>query len=133
VKIKLFKLDINEVLASLKSYSKKIVEQGAKTVILIGSLARGDYTPFSDADILIISDNVPSSIPERVKKFLDPSLQIDVNPFVYTTREIIKMAKNRRKIIREILEYGKVLAGDEKIMEKIKQAFKEKETLNPKK
>ena len=127
VEVKFFKLDYKEVLKRLKEYAEKALAKGAKTVILIGSLARGDYTAFSDADILIISDNAPSNPLERLRDFIDPTLPVDVEPRVYTTRELIEMAREGRRIIKEILEYGIILAGDKKVIDEIKKNIKKTE------
>ena len=55
-KIKFFKLDYELVMKKLKEYAERVRGKGVKAVILIGSLARGDYTAFSDADIVITAD-----------------------------------------------------------------------------
>jgi predicted nucleotidyltransferase len=110
----------------LKEYSEKAVAKGVKAVILVGSLAKGDYTAFSDADILIIFDEASKNPIDRIKEFIDPSLPIEIEPRVYTTNELLKMAKEKRKIIKEIIEYGKLLAGDKKIIKTIKKASENK-------
>ncbi|MHC1628038.1 MAG: nucleotidyltransferase domain-containing protein [Candidatus Nezhaarchaeales archaeon] len=122
-KIKFFKLNYDEVMERLKHYAEKIVKKGAKLVILIGSLARGDYTAFSDADVLIISDGIPKRPIDRLKEYIDPSMPIDVEPRVYTTKEVIQMALKKAKIIIEALTYGKVLAGNSGFLEEIKEAM----------
>ena len=122
--VKLFKLDYAAILKALKVYAKRALEKNAKAVILIGSLAKGNYTAFSDADVVIISDNVPENPLDRIKIFLDPTLPIDVQPRVYTTQEILKMARQKRRIIEEIVRHGKILAGDEKILKEIEMMFR---------
>jgi len=57
---------------------------------------------------------------DRIVEYLDPTQPIDLEPRVYTVEEIVKMAVDKRRIIKEIVEYGKVLAGDEKIIEDLK-------------
>ena len=121
-KVKFFKLNYKKVIKKLKEYSEKAVAKGAKAVILIGSLAKGDYTAFSDADLLIIFDEASKNPIERIKEFIDPNLPIEVEPRVYTTNELLKMAKEKRRIIKEIINYGKLLAGDKKIIKTIKKA-----------
>ncbi len=118
--VRFFKLDYERVLEELKKYAERALEKGAKAVILIGSLARGDYTAFSDADIIIISDNIPENPVERIEDFIDPTLSIDIEPRVYTIKEFIKMAEEGRRIIDEVLKYGILLAGDRKILDEIK-------------
>ncbi|MBS7658440.1 nucleotidyltransferase domain-containing protein [Candidatus Bathyarchaeota archaeon] len=125
--VKFFKLNYEEVMKKLKEYSEKALAKGVKAVILIGSLAKGDYTAFSDADILIIFDEAPKNPVDRIKEFIDPSLPIEVEPRVYTTSEVLKMAKEKRRIIKEAIRYGKLLAGDKEIINTIKNALKNKE------
>ncbi|MEM2473068.1 MAG: nucleotidyltransferase domain-containing protein [Candidatus Bathyarchaeia archaeon] len=125
--VKFFKLNYEEVMKKLKEYSEKALAKGVKAVILIGSLAKGDYTAFSDADILIIFDEAPKNPIDRIKEFIDPSLPIEVEPRVYTTSEVLKMAKEKRRIIKEAIRYGKLLAGDKEIINTIKNALKNKE------
>lgn len=125
--VKFFKLNYEEVMKKLKEYSEKALAKGVKAVILIGSLAKGDYTAFSDADILIIFDETPKNPIDRIKEFIDPSLPIEVEPRVYTTNEVLKMAKEKRRIIKEAIRYGKLLAGDREIINTIKNALKNKE------
>lgn len=122
--VKFFSLDYEQVLKELKNYAKKCLSEGAKAVILIGSLARRNYTAFSDADVIIVSDNVPPRPIDRISKFIDPTLPIDIEPRVYTSKEILMMAKKGSKIVKEIVEYGILLSGDKRIIEKLKEILK---------
>ena len=122
--VKFFSLNYDQVLKELKNYAKKCIDKGAKAVILIGSLARKDYTAFSDADIIIISDNVPSRPIDRIKEFIDPTLSIDIEPRVYTSEEVLIMAKKKSRIIKEIVEHGILLSGDEKIIERLREILR---------
>ena len=122
--VRFFSLNYDQVLKELKNYAKKCIDKGAKAIILIGSLARKDYTAFSDADIIIISDNVPSRPIDRIKEFIDPTLSIDIEPRVYTSEEILIMAKKKSSIIKEIVEHGILLSGDEKIIERLREILR---------
>jgi predicted nucleotidyltransferase len=111
--LKVFKLDYELVLRKLREYAERALEKGALVVFLIGSLARGDYTAFSDADVVIIvRDDYPKKLPDRISDFIDPTLSVNVQPWVYTLSEFSKMAQNKERIIREIEKYGIILAGD---------------------
>ena len=121
--IKLFKLDYNSVIEELKEYARKALEKGAYAVILIGSLARGDYTAFSDADLVIIVSQASRKPIERIKDYLDPSLSIDIEPRIYTVDELLRMAREKRRIVREILEHGILLAGNDDILKMIKGLY----------
>ncbi len=128
VGVRLFKLNYDKVMEELKRYAKRIIRDGrAKAVILVGSLARGDYTAFSDADVIIIADNVPRRPVDRIAEFIDPTLSIDIQPIVYTTREILKMAEEKRRIVREVVKYGILLAGDKTILATLARKLKDEE------
>ena len=122
--VKLLKLNYSEVMRKLREYAERAVAKGARTVILIGSLARGDYTAYSDADVVIVSDNVPERPIDRLAEFIDPTLPIDLEPRVYTTREIIKMAEEGRRVVKEIISYGKILAGDKRLIDELRTKFR---------
>jgi len=99
-------------MGELREYAQKALLKGARAVILIGSLARGDYTAFSDADVVIIVDEAPDRPQDRVLDFLDPTLTLDVEPRVYTAEELLHMAREGRRLAEEVVEHGKLLAGD---------------------
>ena len=122
----MFRLDYGRVMRALAAYAERKVREGALAVILIGSLARGDYTAFSDADVVIVvpDGSVPDNPVERVRGFLDPSLPLDLQPFVYTRSELIEMARESRRIVGEVLRVGKLLAGDRGILEELKGLWK---------
>jgi len=101
----------------LREYAQKALLKGARAVILIGSLARGDYTAFSDADVVIIVDEAPDRPQDRVLDFLDPTLTLDVEPRVYTAEEFLRMAREGGRLVKEIVEHGKLLAGDGGLIE----------------
>jgi predicted nucleotidyltransferase len=114
--LKIFKLNYELVFKKLREYAERIVKENrALVVFLIGSLARGDYTAFSDADIVIIvHDNYPKKLPERIVDFMDSTLPLDIEPRVYTVSEFRKLVDSNARIVREIIEYGVLLAGNEK-------------------
>ena len=122
--VKFFVLDYNKVMVALKKYAKMAIARGARAVFLIGSLAKGDCTAFSDADIVIITDDVPKRPIDRLVDFMDPLMLIDIDLMVYTTEEVLEMAREKRKIISEIVKYGKLLAGDVTVLDYIRRYFK---------
>jgi len=119
--IKLFRLNYEAVIRDLKDYAERVVERGALAVILVGSLARGDYTAFSDADIIIIVGESRERPMDRTIKYLEPKASIDIEPRVYTIKEIQKMMGIRAKIIEEIAKHGILLSGGKEIIKEIKQ------------
>lgn len=69
--IKLFRPNYEAIIGELIEYAKKAVEEGALSVILVGSLARGDYTAFSDADVIIIVEESKERPIDRIVKFME--------------------------------------------------------------
>ena len=86
-------------------------------VILFGSRARGDYTPCSDYDILIIAD-FQSPYLERLKEVLDilKDVKIPIEPHPYTLEEAIRMLKNGNPTIYDALDEGIILYETEEFM-----------------
>lgn len=119
--IRLFKLNRQRVMRELEEYTEKAVKKGAIAVILVGSLARGDYTAFSDADIIIVVEESREKPVERLTKYMEAKVSIDIEPRVYTIKELREMIKNNAGIVREIAEYGILLGGDENIINEIKR------------
>ena len=124
--IKLFRLDYEEIMRKLKGYARRALSKGARTVILIGSLARGDYTAFSDADVIVICDEAPERHIDRAIPFMDPSMPVDVEPRVYTTEEFLRMAREGRRVVREAVEHGILLAGSGEVVERAKELLRER-------
>ncbi|MGC8943613.1 MAG: nucleotidyltransferase domain-containing protein, partial [Caldisericia bacterium] len=93
---------------------KKIVEkikndekENLVDIILFGSLAKGDYTGFSDVDIVIILKNSELNFIKRIQKYLKYFyLDIPVDLFVYTLPEFKKMRKENNYFIKEIIDNG---------------------------
>jgi predicted nucleotidyltransferase len=120
--LKVFKLDYEYVLKKLKEYAVRALEKGAIAIFLIGSLARGNYTAFSDADVVIIvGDDYPKGFIDRISDFIDPTLPIDIEPRVYTVSEFLKLIQSKSMIAKEVLDYGVLLAGDYNIVKAVVQ------------
>lgn len=62
-------------------------------VILFGSFARGDATPMSDADILIILSASESPFDERIRRFKPLGLGVSVDVFPLTFEEAKRSLK----------------------------------------
>ena len=116
---KTFEINYPFIFEKLIEYGNNSIKKGSLLTILIGSLARGDYTPFSDADVIIITDIIRSEV-----EFMDPYMPIDIEPRVFTINEIYEMAKGRRKIIEEIIKNSKILAGNYEIFNNMIKLYK---------
>jgi len=119
--IKLFRIDYDKVIERLKEFAKRKINENNNilAIILVGSLARGDYTAFSDADLVVIVKEDDRRFLDRITEFIDPTLGIDIDPMVYTLSEIKEMSKRNSRLVKEIKEYGILLAGDKRILEEL--------------
>ena len=100
-----------------------------KAIILCGSRARGDWTPWSDYDLLIIADFREKYL-DRIKNILEiiGDLYIDVEPHPYTLNEAIEMLRKGNPLIVDALEEGKILysTNDFKKLINVYKELKEK-------
>lgn len=76
-------------------------------IILFGSLARGDYGTYSDADVLLILSESPyqryfDRIPKYAPVFLDFFMPVDIFP--YTRNEINIMLEKGNLFIKGIFD-----------------------------
>jgi hypothetical protein len=117
------KINFDEILSNLREYAdSKAKQQHARAIVLVGSFARGSYTGSSDADILVIADNVPANVLERYALFSDPEFPIDLEPRVYTTKEFVDMIRLGNRFALESLELGVPLHG-ERLFRELKKSF----------
>ena len=104
--VKIISVDYDLLIRTLKESCRRIRKNvpGVVEILLFGSFAKGDYTPESDLDILIIVKQTDVAFLERRDLFLDffRSIPFDLNILVYTEDEIRKMNKENNAFIRDI-------------------------------
>ena len=108
------RIDYDEIVGKLRHYAKLKAKayEGVKAIVLTGSLAKGNYTGSSDADILVIADNLPARVLERYALFAEADLPVDVEPRAYSTEEFLNMVRQRDHFAIEALEIGVPLYGE---------------------
>jgi len=105
--VKIKSLNKNKVLRKLKHVASGIIKEESKVmeISLFGSLARGNYTGRSDADILIIlkedSRRFIDRIPHYLASFLYADVPVDVFP--YTEEELKQLGMGGNLFIKGIL------------------------------
>jgi len=108
----------------------RFVERAARelqplALILYGSLARGDYHQYSDADVCAILADLPADR-DPLRQFFagyervvacDPSGV--VQPVVYSPAVFIEMVRTANGLALEVLADGVFLAGDDELYAEI--------------
>jgi len=91
-------VDREALLAALKRSAERLGREDANVeeVALFGSFARGDHTPESDVDLLLIVARSDEPFLSRPDAFRDAFLEIpfDVNLTVYTRQEVDRMRRD---------------------------------------
>jgi predicted nucleotidyltransferase len=104
--VKIKSLDRAKAIKKLKRIARDIMREDPNVmeVSLFGSLAKGNYTGGSDADILIVlgedSRRFMDRIPPYLAPFLDTDLPVDVFP--YTSIELEELGKGKNPFIKRI-------------------------------
>lgn len=100
-------VNYDTLLDLLKNASRRIKESYSivNRVLLFGSFAKGNYTPESDVDIVIVVKQINEPFLERSDPFLNffNELPFDINLMVYTEEEIEKMLAEGNCFIKNVL------------------------------
>lgn len=113
VEVRYLKISFDEALMRLREYAEsKSKAHGVKAIVLTGSLAKGNYTGTSDADILVIADSLPARVLERYALFAEPKMPMDLEPRAYTTEEFVNNVRKGDRFALESLEVGIPLHGE---------------------
>ncbi len=68
------KTELHLILSKIADTAKEVFGEKLESVILYGSYARGDYTPESDVDVMIL---VKAIAPEDLWKYKQPIIQVE--------------------------------------------------------
>lgn len=95
-----------------KDYSRKLVDEfpGVLSVILYGSVARGEAGKNSDIDLVVITDKTgrEDEIREHAQ---DQEWRSTISVIVESEQEFLKNLENNEKFEKEVKKDGKVLKG----------------------
>lgn len=110
--VRVWRLDRETVLARLEGWSGRLAEDpNVLAVVLFGSLARGDATAASDADVLILLRDSSASFTERLVQYKPVGLGVSVEVFPYTLEEARRASREGWGVVGVALEEGKMLFG----------------------
>ena len=103
----------SDVSKEIRSITTQIIEKyRPDKIILFGSAARGEITPDSDVDFLIIKKETPLYGADRIRelsKVIDRNIPVDF--LIYRPEEFNKRMKMGDPFLKAIVKEGKVLYG----------------------
>ena len=105
--LKIFSQDINAVKRLLKKTLKirKAEYPEICSVFIFGSYVKGDFTPGSDIDVLLILSDSKRSFRDRLAEYYPENFPIPVDLFPFTISEIKEMC-NHPSIYKTAVETG---------------------------
>jgi uncharacterized protein len=111
VSVRVWKLDEAAVLDALQGWAERLGRADAtvRAVVLFGSLARGEATPLSDADVLILLGDSADDFDDRLVTYKPVGLGIAVEVFPYTLAEAARSMAEGWGMVRPALAEGRVL------------------------
>lgn len=123
-----FRLDRERVDRDIRAYARRLAEDPAVlAVALFGSLARGEATAMSDADVLIILGDSPRPFHERIPEFLRSGVGISLDVFPYTLWEATRALQEGWGVVTIALREGVWLVDKEGVRDRLRAAAPAKE------
>lgn len=106
--VQIFSLDLNEVRTRLKKAVQRLAENypEIEEVWLFGSLARGDATPGSDADLMVLVSRSPLPFLERPLRYQLDFCGLGTDILVYTRAEAAQMESEGHPLFRAVYTEG---------------------------
>ncbi len=105
--VEISSVDRPALLAALSERARRLAaaRPEIEEVLLFGSFARGDYTPESDVDLLIVVSGSDVPFLERADPYRDvfSDLPLDVFPLVYTREDLTRMDSDASPFLRSAL------------------------------
>ena len=97
--VKVLSINYEKLILKLKEIAKEIKRRDSKVkkIILFGSFAKGNFTPESDLDILIIVSKAKEKFLFRSENYIDffKNIPLDINIIVYTEAEVEKFLNQK--------------------------------------
>ncbi len=118
--VRFFRLDKEKVERNIRAYARQLAEDpSVLAVVLFGSLARGEATAMSDADILIVLRESPRPFHERTPDFLWSGVGISLDVFPYTLSEAVQALQEGGGLVAVALREGIWLVDKEGVKEQL--------------
>ncbi len=108
--VRVWKRDTRTVLSRLQTWAERLGKDPAiLAVVLFGSMARGEATAASDADVLILLRGSAEEFGERMVRYKPIGLGVSVEAFPYTLDEAREALRDGCGVVGVALREGRVL------------------------
>ena len=102
------KLNRESLEAQLSDIRRRLADMGVQKAILFGSLARGEVTPFSDLDLIIVQETDARFLDRLEPFYAGLDLRVDADILVYTPEELAEL-QTWNPFIQRAMREGKVI------------------------
>ncbi len=111
--IEIFESEKKILLNKSNEFARKIDKKNITSIILFGSIARGEPTESSDIDLLIVYKKNYIAVKKNIDKLSEKFLEEDIliSPIILSESEVRNMIKKYDSFILRVQEEGKVLFG----------------------
>lgn len=111
--VEIFDSEAQFLINMAKEFVERIDKNQIISVILFGSVIRGEATERSDIDLLIVYDKDRETVEKNVSELSDKFLEKDiiVSPIFLSKEEVLDMIKKYNSFVLRIQEEGKVVFG----------------------
>jgi predicted nucleotidyltransferase len=107
VSVTFFRLDRQRIERALRAYVQALAgDPEVLAVVLFGSLARGEATAMSDADVLLILARSSKPFHARIPDYLRGGIGISMDVFPYTLAEAQRMLGEGTGVVPVALREG---------------------------
>ncbi len=108
--IRVFRIQRDQVIDRLRLWAESLRSQPeVLAAVLFGSVARGDCTAASDADVLVILRDSPLRFHDRIPLYRPSGLGVSVDVFPYTLSEVRQGSAERWGVAAVALAEGQTL------------------------
>ena len=106
--VKVFSLDRRKAIETIRKAIRAVQQRCPEVdrAILVGSLARGDAVPGSDADVLLVLRDTALPFRDRLPRYLPRGVGMSVDVFAYTRAELEGMRESSNPFLARALREG---------------------------
>ncbi|MGH2961246.1 MAG: nucleotidyltransferase domain-containing protein [Solirubrobacterales bacterium] len=95
-----------------RDYAERLADRlpGVRSVVVAGSVSRGDFNVWSDIDVIVVADGLPDGVRDRLEVLLEGAPP-GIEAFGYTPDELERELGRRNALVRDAVEHGVSVYG----------------------